>query len=268
MAALRRDPRYLVAGFLTVLLLVAQIRLHFLEGLGQLATAVGVAVVTELVLAGLYRRRWPNIVSAYMTGVSVGILVRSPLFWPYAAAAALAVGQKYFLTFRGRHLFNPSNFGLCVLLLARPDLVMALNKEWTNSGVAMAVVFAFGFALMARLGRLQTALTYAATFVLLAPVRSWLCGTSFATELAPAFGPPFQLFIFFMITDPRTSPTRPRARIAYALAIAGVEMVLRAARLVDAPFYALFLVSPLFVILEPGGGLTHAQEDVRPMGPG
>ena len=41
----------------------------------------------ELVLGRLTYGRWPHPASAYITGISVGILVRSPFLWPYSSAA-------------------------------------------------------------------------------------------------------------------------------------------------------------------------------------
>ena len=111
---LRRDPRYLVAGFLTLILIIGQVWLNFLESLGQFATAVVFSMATEIVLSRIYYGKWPNPISSYMTGVSIGILVRSPAWWPYAAGSVLAISQKYAIQFRERHLFNPSNFGLCI----------------------------------------------------------------------------------------------------------------------------------------------------------
>src|SRR5206468_1955781 len=92
---LRRDPRYLVAGFLTLILIVGQVWLRFLESFEQLATALVFSMATEIVLNRIYRSEWPNLISSYMTGVSIGILVRSPFWWPYAVGSVLAIAQKY-----------------------------------------------------------------------------------------------------------------------------------------------------------------------------
>lgn len=248
--ALRRDPRYLVAGFLTFILIVGQMWLNFLEGFGKFATSVMFSMATEVVLSRIYRREWPNPVSSYMTGVSLGILVRSPAWWPYAIGSTLAIAQKYAVQFRERHLFNPSNFGLCILLLAVPEMVAALSKQWTNNPGVMIFIFLLGFVVISRLGRLEVVFTYAAGFILLSILRSALTGVPVLAELAQAFGPPFQLFIFFMITDPRTSPESRKGRVIYAVAIALVEAVLRLMRNQYAPFLALFVISPIAVIWE------------------
>ena len=247
---LRHDPRYLVAGFLTLILIVGQTWLGFLESLEQFAIAVVFSMATEIVLSRVYRGEWPNPISAYMTGVSVGILVRSPAWWPYAAGSVLAISQKYAIQLRERHLFNPSNFGLCILLAAAPATVAALSKQWTNMPGVMFFIFLLGFVVISRLRRLDIVFTYVLGFILLSVVRSTITGVPLLAELSPASGPAFQLFIFFMITDPQTSPSTRRDRVGYAMAIAVIEALLRLARNQNAPFFALFVVSPIAIIWE------------------
>ena len=247
---LRHDPRYLVAGFLTLILIVGQTWLGFLESLEQFAIAVVFSMATEIVLSRVYRGEWPNPISAYMTGVSVGILVRSPAWWPYAAGSVLAISQKYAIQLRERHLFNPSNFGLCILLAAAPATVAALSKQWTNMPGVMFFIFLLGFVVISRLRRLDIVFTYVLGFILLSVVRSTITGVPLLAELSPASGPAFQLFIFFMITDPQTSPSTRRGRVGYAMAIAVIEALLRLARNQNAPFFALFVVSPIAIIWE------------------
>lgn len=268
---IRRDPRYLVAGFLTLILILGHLLLGFLESVGQLLTSLVAALVTEVVLSRIYRGVWPNPVSAYMTGVSIGILVRSPAWWPYALGSVLGIGQKYVIQVGGRHLFNPSNFGLCLLLAGAPDMVAALGKQWTNLPAVTVFVFALGFLVIARLGRLDLVGTYVAGFVVMTFLRSALTGVPVLAELGEAFGPPFQLFTFFMITDPRTSPAGRAGRIGYAVTIALVETGFRLARVVHAPFYSLFLVSPLAIGLETlreSGAARPAPERAGPAAPG
>jgi Na+-translocating ferredoxin:NAD+ oxidoreductase RnfD subunit len=247
---LRDDPRYLTAGFLTFILVVGQVWLRFLESFEQFAIALAFSMGTELALSRVVHRKWPNLVSAYMTGVSIGILVRSPFWWPYAAGSMLAISQKYAVQFRGRHLFNPSNFGLCTLLLAAPGSVAALSKQWTNTPWVMLLIFGLGLAVIARQKKLHLVFSYVSAFVLLSLVRSAITGAPVWAEVGQVLGAAFQLFIFFMITDPKTTPATRNGRIAYALTVAGFDHVFRMLRNQNAPFFALFLTSPLALIIE------------------
>src|SRR5918996_5523526 len=247
---IRDDPRYLTAGFLTFILIVGQVWLRFLESFEQFAIALAFSMGTELVLSRICYGKWPNLVSAYMTGVSIGILVRSPFWWPYAAGSMLGISQKYAVQYRGRHLFNPSNFGLCMLLLAAPGSVAALSKQWTNTPWVMLLVFSLGLVVIGRQKRLHLVFTYVSSFVALSFVRTAITGVPVWVEVGQVLGAAFQLFIFFMITDPRTTPSTRTGRIAYAMTVAGFDHLFRMLRNQNAPFFALLVTSPLALLIE------------------
>jgi hypothetical protein len=86
--------------------------------------------------------------------------------------------------------------------------------------------------------------TYVISFLAFAALRSLITGHPYLAEVAPLTGPMYQLFIFFMITDPKTT-VKPRwAQCLVAFLIAAMEMVLRLAENIHAPFYALTIVGP------------------------
>jgi Na+-translocating ferredoxin:NAD+ oxidoreductase RnfD subunit len=58
------------------------------------------------------------------------------------------------------------------------------------------------------------------------------------------------LFIFFMITDPKTTVRSKRGQCLVVFLVAVVEMVLRLYQVVYAPFYALFVVGPTAMLVE------------------
>ena len=106
----------------------------------------------------------------------------------------------------GRHLWNPSNFGIVAMLLLAPDTVAGLSVQWGNNLLPMVVVWVFGAIILRMVGRLHITLTYVASFLLLrrASARA-ITGHPLLSEVAPITGPMYQLFIFFMITDPKTT---------------------------------------------------------------
>ena len=69
-------------------------------------------------------------------------------------------------------------------------------------------------------------------------------------EIAPITGPMYQLFIFFMITDPKTTVRSKLGRCIVVIMVAMVETVLRLNEVVYAPYYALFIVGPTALLLE------------------
>ncbi|HEY7212765.1 MAG TPA: hypothetical protein VH477_20970 [Bryobacteraceae bacterium] len=244
------DNRYLPPLFITLILLVSQLSFGLLESLSRTLLAIAASMLCEIALALLVYRKIPHLASAYITGISVGILLRSPAFWPYALCSALAIMSKYVIRWRGRHLWNPSNFGISAMLLIAPEYVATLSVQWGNTIWPMLVVWLLGVLIVLRVKRFHITATYVISFVALSWIRTFFTGHPFLAEVAPITGPMYQLFIFFMITDPRTT-VKPRwAQCLVAFLVAAVEMILRLFENVHAPYYALAIVGPIAVAVE------------------
>src|ERR1700684_54825 len=100
------DNRYVPPVFITLILLVGHFSFGILESYPQTLLAILTSIGVELILGRILFHRWLNPASAYITGISVGILIRSPAFWPYALCSAISILSKYVLRLMGRHLWN------------------------------------------------------------------------------------------------------------------------------------------------------------------
>ncbi len=246
----RLDNRFLPPALITGILLGGHLSYGILESYDRTLLAIVTSLLAEAVLGRLTYGRWPHLASAYITGISVGILIRSPFVWPYVACSLLSIASKYVLRARGRHIWNPSNFGVCAMLWLAPSTVAVLSIQWGNTLWTMLIIWVLGAVTVWRVQRLHICATYVAAFLVLALVRSWLGGGAWLAEAAPITGSMYQLFVFFMITDPRTTVRSRRAQCAVVLGVAVAEGVLRLAEVVYAPFYALFLVGPAAMLLD------------------
>jgi len=244
------DNRYLAPILVTIVLVVGQLAFGFLESWSRTALAISTAIAMELVLGRLFSGKWPHLASAYVSGISVGMLVRSPEFWPYALCSALSITSKYVIRVDGRHIWNPSNLGIVAMLVLASDTVASLSVQWGNNLLPMAVVWCFGAVIVNRLGRIHITLTYVASFVFFSVVRALVTGHPWPAEVAPITGPMYQLFIFFMITDPKTTVHPKWAQCLVAFLVAAVEAVFRLFQFVHAPYYALFTVGPIANLVE------------------
>jgi Na+-translocating ferredoxin:NAD+ oxidoreductase RnfD subunit len=131
------------------------------------------------------------------------------------------------------------------MLLLVPEFVATLSIQWGNTIWPMLIVWVLGALIVYRVKRLHITATYVASFVALSFVRTAFTGHSFLAEVAPITGPMYQLFIFFMITDPKTT-VKPRwAQCLVVFLVAVVEMILRLAENIHAPYYALAIVGPI-----------------------
>jgi Na+-translocating ferredoxin:NAD+ oxidoreductase RnfD subunit len=241
---------YIPPAFITLILLVGHFSFGILESFQRTLLAIVSSMVCELVLGRLIVHKWPNLASSYITGISVGILLRSPAYWPYMVCALLSITSKYVLRVKGRHLFNPSNFGISAMLFLASDAVATLSIQWGNNLAAMAVIWVLGSYIIWRARRFHICATYVVSFLLFSLVRAWLTHDPWLSEVSPITGPEYQLFVFFMITDPKTTVRARWAQCVVAFAVASVEMIFRLEQSIYAPLYALFFVGPTALVIE------------------
>jgi enediyne biosynthesis protein E5 len=244
------DNRYLAPIFITCILLAGHSSFGILESYQKTLLAIGTSIVLELVLGRIFFRKWVHPASAYITGISVGILIRSPAFWPYAVCSAISITSKYVLRIKSRHIGNPSNFGISVMLFLAADAVASLSIQWGNYLWPMLVIWVLGSIIIWRLRRFHITGIYVVSFIAFAFLRSSMTGSPWQSEISPITGPMYQLFIFFMITDPKTTVRSKSGQCLVVFLVALLEMVMRLDQVVYAPFYALFIVGPTAMLIE------------------
>ncbi len=244
------DNRFLAPLLITGILLVGQLGFGILESYERTLLAIASSILMELILGRLITGKWPHLASAYITGISVGILIRSPAFWPYVLCSLISITSKYAIRWRGRHLWNPSNLGVSAMLFLAPASVAGLSVQWGNAIWPMLVIWLLGSLIIWRLRRFHICATYVISFFVLSAMRSAWTGDPFLAAVAPITGPMYQLFVFFMVTDPKTTVKAKWGQCAVAFLVALAEAILRLNRVVHAPYYALFLVGPAANFIE------------------
>jgi hypothetical protein len=239
-----RDVRLHVAAVVVSIHVLGQVALGFRVSVPQILTAIGTCFVIEVLVVFARERRfvWPA--SAMLTGSGVALILRVPstksgAHWSfnhlgiYAAVAALSLATKYVIRWRGLQVFNPSNVGLvgAFVVLGR-SRVDPLSFWW--GGPSVGTVLAYGLIVVGglRVGRRMRMLgllagfwlTLAAGLAVMAGTghcmsTPWsiplVCGPHFWWTVA--FSPELLIFVFFMISDPKTVPTSPQARIRYGI---------------------------------------------------
>jgi len=245
------DPRYLIAFLITLVLVVGQLRYHLLGGYDRLAVALLVCTGTEALLSWFDRGKVVNLLSAYISGISLTLLVKPQggALWPFVIGGFIAIASKYVLRYRDNHLWNPTNFAVSALLLVAADRVSVLSHQFGNDVATNLVIWIFGLIIAARVGVLHITLTYVVSFLVLNTVRALSLGQPVLPEVAPITGPMYQLFVFFMITDPRTVVRGRGRQIVVAIIIAIMEMLIRFASDKGWPLPTAFNVAPAFLAL-------------------
>ena len=244
------DNRYLAPVLVTCVLLIGHLSFGILESYTRTALAILTALGTEVLLGKLVYGKYPHLASAYISGISAGILVRSPFYWPYFLTSLISITSKYVLRVRGRHLWNPTNFGVSAVVFLAPATIAVLSVQWGNVVAPMAVIWVLGAVIVWRVGRLHISVTYVLSFLAFSFVRAWWTATPWVANVAPITGPMYQLFTFFMVTDPKTTVKSVKGQCVVVFLVAVLETVLRLNEVVYAPFYALFIVGPLALLVE------------------
>jgi Na+-translocating ferredoxin:NAD+ oxidoreductase RnfD subunit len=241
-----RDPRLHLTAVIISLQVIGQVGFHFDLSIAQILLAIGTAAVLEVAIAMRSQHvvLWPA--SATLTGNGVAFVLRVPGtvhgdwwslrgWWIYVGTAAVSLLSKHVIRWRGEHIFNPSNIGLvlCFLLLGRAraaplDFWWGPMSAWL--ALALAIIVAGGFLILRRLKLLRVAIGFWVSFAAAIGVLAlaghtmtarWHLGpiAGFQLWLVLVTSPEVLVFLFFMITDPKTAPRSPSGRLAYAVAL-------------------------------------------------
>ncbi|QJX00861.1 hypothetical protein [Frigoriglobus tundricola] len=225
-------------------------------------------VLCELALGRFMWGKWPHPASAYVSGISAGILVKSSLLWPFLLCGLISITSKYVLRIGNRHIWNPTNLGMTVMLFLAPQHVSSLSVQAGNNGLALVTIWVLGGMVMYKLGRFHIPFAFILAFVPLAFLRSAVTGHPWQTELAPLTHPMFQLYIFFMITDPKTTVRGWWKQVGVAVLVAAAETVFRLAfKDVHSLYHALFVVGPVANVIEIYSDRARAARGAQPSRP-
>ena len=267
---IRRDPRFHAPILITAILAIGDASYGILENhpappwlvawsggrvleYNPTFVTMAITLLTELAVGRFFWGKWPHLASAYISGISVGILMKSSVLWPFLLCGMISIVSKYVLRIGDRHLWNPTNFGMTVMLFLASQHSASLMVQAGNNGWAVATIWVLGGLIMYKLGRFHIPLAFVAAFVPLAFLRSFVTGHPWQTELAPVTSPMFQLYIFFMITDPKTTVRGRRNQIIVAVLVAVAETVFRLAfKDKYSLYHALFFVGPIANLVEIG----------------
>jgi len=213
--------------------------------------AIVTTIVAEMVLGRFFWGRWPHLASAYVSGISVGILIKSSSLWPFVLCGLISITSKYVLRIGDRHIWNPTNFGVTMMLFLAPAHVASLTVQAGNNGLALLTIWVLGSLIMYRLGRFHIPFAFVLSFIGLSFLRSFVTGHPWQTEIAPMTSPMFQLYIFFMITDPKTTTRGWTSQTVVAVLVAVMETMLRLVfKDVHSLYHALFIVGPAANLIE------------------
>ena len=224
--ARRIDPRYYQIAVLSLLLGYGVFFLDFGIRWQNALTILVAAQLTQYV--GTHLKRLPRFdpLSAAITSLSLTLLLRTDAISLAALAAVLAIGSKFLLRVRGKHLFNPANFAL-VSLMILSDRAWASSGQWGSAAIGAFLLACLGFLVLTRAKRAETTIGFLLFYASLLFGRAIWLGDPLSIPLHQLQNGALLIFAFFMISDPKTTPNAPLGRIAYAAVVASIAYIIQ-----------------------------------------
>jgi enediyne biosynthesis protein E5 len=244
-----RDPRVTLAVLLTLYTVLGQTVLYFNRDLKQLALCVVTSCAVEMVLSWLFTRALLVPISAYITGLSIGLLLESYDARVFVLASVWGIASKYFIRDRQGHFFNPSNFSVVsTLLLCHGLATVAPGSQWGGKAWIPMVILVLGTTMMVRVKRIDLVGAWLSGYVVMGLLRVALGQGGAVFALGPMLSGEFALFSFSMLPDPKTSPHTRNGRILWGAGIAITDGTLRYFEVRYSMFFALFAFCALLPV--------------------
>lgn len=220
-------PLHLVLYVLGIISLLVLSTPSFSRNLTQLFLAVGFSIFFEHILSHLFGRT-ASLVSSFISGLGIFFLFDSVYSSLYVLVAFLAIASKFFIRMNGKHILNPTNAALLLVGFSCADVATIGSFRWQAAGTLWSMFFiATGTYITRKVDRWVLVVTFYSAFSFFAAMKSIIFNLKFAPLLIELTGTPMHLFVFFMITDPKTSPSSRKAQVVAATSVAFIDTILR-----------------------------------------
>jgi Na+-translocating ferredoxin:NAD+ oxidoreductase RnfD subunit len=198
----------------------------FGEGAAPVTPVVAGAVVTAMLFdvfaLRVQKGRWHFPSGALLTGLIVAaVLSPHVAWWVAAATAGIGVAAKYVFRVKPANVFNPAALGLVVTFYP-----FSTGQSWWGalpdmSPYAIVLLLAAGIFMAYRVAKIPIVLSFLGVYYLLFTVMSFIGDPAFVSTLyrAPDLHAALY-FAFFMVSDPPTSPPKPRDQVIFGAIVA------------------------------------------------
>jgi len=244
------DPRLWQIASLAGLLIYGLTGLGFDLAPPQIAVTLITALLVQWVGTRLARLPAFEPKSALISALSLCLLLRTDDPWVAALAAAIAVGSKFAIRVRGKHVFNPTNVAL-VAVIALTHRAWVSPAQWGDFAFFAFLMACVGGVVVNRAARSDVTFAFLAGYASLLFARMAWLGQKPAVPLHQMENGAFLLFSFFMISDPRTTPDSRAGRIAFGLLVAaGAAFVTFVLYRPNGLLWSLVTLSPLVPLID------------------
>lgn len=247
---LPRDPRWYQTLILSGLILYGLLFLGFDIQWPQALAMLIAAQVTQYWCTRLWRLPAFDPRSALISSLSLCLLLRTDVLLLAILAAVVTVASKFIFQIQRKHIFNPTNFGLGVMMLLS-DSVWVSTGQWGSTLFLVFLLGCGGGLVLYRTARSDITVMFLLVYSALLLGRAWWLGDPQTIPLHYLQNGALLIFAFFMISDPRTIPDSRAGRIAFACWVASLAAYIQFGMYQpNALIWALLCSSPLVPIID------------------
>lgn len=214
----QEDPRFYQIAILGFLVLYSSHSLDFALAIPQVFLLLGTSLLTQCVASHWTRLPTYDPRSALISGLSLCLLLRTNSLLLTILTAVLSIASKFVLRWRGKHLFNPTNFGLVVMMLST-EAVWVSPGQWGNAAIFALLLLGLGTLVVYRSTRSDVTYAFLGLYSVLHIGRALWLGDPLSIPLHHLSNGSLLLFAFLMISDPKTTPDSRTGRVLFALCI-------------------------------------------------
>ena len=248
-AFLRNDPRHYQIGVLSSLICLGVFQFAFALPWWHVVACIGSTLTAQAFADKIIGRKF-DARSPLISALSLTILLRTGSVWLSIAAGVLAIGSKYILRWRSKHIFNPANFGLVVLSMLFAGAWISPG-QWGTAPIFALFLLGMGGIVTGKAKRWDVSLALLGSYAALIFGRAIWLGDPLSIPVHQMQSGALLIFAFFMISDPKTTPDARLGRVIYAVIVAVIGFIIQfgfynAAGII----LALILTAPLVPLID------------------
>ena len=243
------DPRLYQIASLGTLLAYGLLWLHFDVSMLQIVFTFSTALLTQYAGTRFYKLPAFDPLSALVSAVGLCIFLRTNHPAVAMLAAGIAIASKFTIRLQKKHIFNPTNLALLVVMAS--GLGWISPGQWGQAAWLAFLIACLGSLVVTRAVRADVTVSFLGWYVGLLVLRALWLGDPLTIPLHQIESGTLLIFSFFMITDPKTTPDSRRGRLLFtllvALAAVSVQFVLFRPH---GPLWGLLVCSPLVPLID------------------
>ncbi|MDH3338659.1 MAG: RnfABCDGE type electron transport complex subunit D [Gammaproteobacteria bacterium] len=250
LVARNQDPRWYQIVVLSLLLTYGVVALDFGIHWQNAVAIMATAQFVQFIATRAVGRHKFDPLSALISSLSLTLLLRTDVIALAMLAATVAIGSKFLIRVRDKHVFNPANVALVALMLVS-DQAWISSGQWGSAAIGSLALACLGFLVLTRARRAETTVAFIVAFAILITGRALWLGDPLSIPLHQLQNGALLIFAFFMISDPKTSPNSPAGRIVFGTLVATIAYAIQFVFYEpNGPILALVMSAPLVPLID------------------